>query len=76
MLNKTTFTCPYFQDYFPVLLKEWGDAYKTMRLQGGDICKEVLSSIVCPTMIIRGDKDNRISAEQTQYLENNIKNSR
>ncbi len=43
---------------------------------GGDICKEVLSNIHCPTLIVRGDKDNRISAEQTQYLENNIKNSR
>ena len=66
----------FFQDYFPILWKEWVDAYYGLKKFDGDICKQLLPNIVCPTLIVQGEKDTLVSDEHPDYLEKNIKNSR
>ena len=65
-----------FKDYFPILWQEWTDAYNALQVANGDICSDLLPNIICPTLIIQGDKDGVVSPEHPEYLEKNIKNSR
>ena len=64
------------KDYFPILWQEWTDAYNALQVANGDICSDLLPNIICPTLIIQGDKDGVVSSEHPEYLEKNIKNSR
>ena len=41
---------------------------------GGDMCKEELSRIRCPTLIIHGEKDALLPAEHVDYLQGHIGN--
>lgn len=67
----------YGEDYFK---KAWSDWIDTMlRLyekQNGDLCKQVLSKIRCPTLIIHGAKDAMVLLEHPTYLKENIVNSK
>lgn len=46
------------------------------KLNGGNVCKEDLPLIKSPTLIVHGDKDPLVSAEQPIYLSQKIKNSK
>ena len=46
------------------------------KLRGGNVCREDLPSIKSPTLIMHGDKDPLVSAEQPTYLSRKIKNSK
>ena len=59
--------------------KEWVDAYNGLKSNkdgGGDICTNLLANIICPTLIVHGDKDPIVSDEHPDFLEKNIINSR
>ena len=76
-INKKPIIFLIFQDYFPVLWKEFIEASKEIfDNKGGDICKTFLQNIQCPTLIVHGDKDAMVSDEHPEYLEKHIKNSR
>ena len=64
------------QEYFPTLWKEWVDAYNGLKTSEGDICKDLLPNIICPTLIVHGNKDAIVSDEHPEYLEKHIQNSR
>ncbi|XP_032665988.1 valacyclovir hydrolase [Odontomachus brunneus] len=67
----------YGEDYFRKTWSDWVDA--TLRLyekQNGNLCKQVLSKIKCPTLIVHGAKDAMVHAEHSQYLKQNIANSK
>lgn len=67
----------YGKEYFPTLWKEFIEASKEIYdNNGGDICKQYLPKIQCPTLIIHGDKDAMVSDEHPDYLQQHIKNSR
>ena len=42
----------------------------------GDVCKNHVSRVKCPTLIIQGRKDTLISEEQAFYMHKHIPNSR
>lgn len=66
----------YGKQGFQEIWSGWCDALKTIQENGGNICKELLADIKCPTFIIHGDKDAMVAPEHHQYLLKNIKNSR
>lgn len=41
----------------------------------GNICKEYLSKITCPTLIIHGEKDPLVPSFHPEYIHKNIQNS-
>ncbi|XP_040568245.1 valacyclovir hydrolase [Lepeophtheirus salmonis] len=66
----------YGVDGFPVLWNDWVEAIaQIMKNNGGDICKNLLGDIKCPTLIIHGDKDAMVAPEHPNYLEKNISGS-
>lgn len=54
----------------------WCDTLKTIQANGGDICKNDLQNIKCPTFILHGDKDPMVAAEHPEYLMSHIKNAK
>jgi valacyclovir hydrolase len=44
--------------------------------KNGDICKDCLSKITCPTLIIHGNKDDMIAPEHSDYLLKHIQHSK
>ena len=67
----------YGKDYFPVLWNEWVDAYAAIyKEKGGDICKEDIKTIKCPTLIIHGDKDAMVAPEHPPHMHGAIPGSR
>lgn len=43
--------------------------------QDGNLCKEYLPNITCPTLIIHGEKDPLVPRFHPEYIHKNIKNS-
>lgn len=67
----------YGEDYFRKTWSDWVDAVKRLyEKQNGDLCKQVLSKIRCPTLIVHGAKDAMVLAEHPEYLKQNIANSK
>ncbi|XP_025074126.1 valacyclovir hydrolase isoform X2 [Pogonomyrmex barbatus] len=66
-----------YENYFQKTWSNWIDSvlrlYKT---QNGDLCKQILSKIKCPTLIIHGAKDAMVLPEHPTYLKENIANSK
>lgn len=59
-----------------VMANAWSDmALEICRKRSGNICKDILDKIQCPTLIIHGAKDPVISTEHAPYLHKKIKNS-
>ncbi|GJQ86671.1 hypothetical protein Trydic_g7854 [Trypoxylus dichotomus] len=54
----------------------WCDALAEIFKQGGDICKNDLSKIQCPTFILHGDKDPLVAPEHPLFLLKQIKTSK
>lgn len=66
----------YGLDYFRKTWESWTDAYcRFYHETDGDICKNDLANIVCPTLIIHGLKDPLVPIEHPYYLHENIKDS-
>lgn len=64
----------YGKEGFAKLWSEWVDTLiDIFDKRGGNICKEFLPNIKCPTFIVHGAKDPMIAPEHVPYLENNIK---
>lgn len=63
----------YFKQLWEGYVKFYG---KIFRQRNGDICKNELPKIVCPTLIIHGDQDPLVGLEHPEYLLKNIKNSK
>lgn len=67
----------YGEDYFK---KTWSGLVDAMQRlyekQNGNLCKQVLSKIKCPTLIIHGAKDPIVLPEHPEYLKQNIANSK
>ncbi|RWS22613.1 valacyclovir hydrolase-like protein [Leptotrombidium deliense] len=62
--------------YGPELFKQmWADIVDYW-VKSSDICSDDLSKIVCPTLIIQGDKDPLVAKEHPAFLASKIKNSR
>lgn len=67
----------YGEEYFRQTWSDWTDAtLKLYKEQDGDLCKQVLSKIKCPTLIIHGAKDAMVLPEHSTYLKKNIADSR
>jgi len=67
----------YGEDYFRTCWEEWVDCFKRIYYEReGNICRELLADIKCPTLIIHGDKDPMVGDEHPQYLLDNIANSK
>ena len=47
-----------------------------MNDRDGNICKDLLPRITCPTLIVHGEKDALVAPEHPQYLKESIKGSR
>lgn len=65
----------YGKEYFKKTWEGWVDCCIEIHAKGGDICKDELSKIKCPTLIIHGKKDPMVGMEHPEYLLNHIKNS-
>ncbi|XP_018054319.1 PREDICTED: valacyclovir hydrolase [Atta colombica] len=67
----------YGEDYFQKMWSDWIDAVlRLYEKQNGDLCKQVLPKIKCPTLIIHGTKDAIVLPEHPTYLKQNIANSK
>ncbi|RLU24479.1 hypothetical protein DMN91_002568 [Ooceraea biroi] len=67
----------YGEDYFRQTWTNWIDGMlKLYDKQNGDVCKQALSRIKCPTFIIHGAKDALVLPEHSTYLKQNITDSR
>lgn len=67
----------YGEDYFRKTWSNWIDVkLRLYAKQNGNVCKEVLSKIKCPTLIIHGAKDAIVFPEHPTYLKQNIANSK
>ncbi|XP_024889816.1 valacyclovir hydrolase [Temnothorax curvispinosus] len=67
----------YGEDYFKKTWSNWIDGVlRLYEKQNGDLCKQVLSKIRCPTLIIHGARDAMVLPEHPQYLKQNIADSK
>lgn len=63
----------YGEEYFREIWAGWVDGIlKIYEKQNGDLCKESLSKITCPTLIVQGKKDAMVFAEHPIYLKDRI----
>ena len=61
---------------FPKLWSRCVDTFSTIyKGRKGDVCKEELSKIKCPTLIIHGAKDPLLPLSHSEYLHKNIAGS-
>jgi len=74
---KTSMIQTYGEDYFRQTWSDWIDGMvRLYNAQNGDLCKQVLPKIKCPTFIIHGAKDMMVLLEHPIYLKQNIVNSK
>ncbi|KAH0567424.1 valacyclovir hydrolase-like [Cotesia glomerata] len=67
----------YGEEYFRKTWTAWVEAMDNIyKNNNGDICKNSLSKIKCPTLIVHGKKDVLVDQSHPEYLKNNIPNSR
>lgn len=67
----------YGESGFQKLWNDWCDTLKNIHeKKGGDICKNKLQLIKCPTLILHGAKDPMIAKEHPLFLQKHIQNSR
>ena len=66
-----------YGDSLQELLEKWIDAVHAFRARNnGDIFTKELSKIVCPTLIVHGEKDPLVLNVHATYLKDRIKGSR
>ncbi|XP_043498312.1 valacyclovir hydrolase [Polistes fuscatus] len=67
----------YGEEYFRNTWSSWIDTMKRIYEKNkGDICKNDLPKIKCPTLIIHGAKDIIVKPEHPDYLKHHILNSK
>ena len=75
----------HFLEYFePIYGREcatdywgqWIDTHLKIYDAGGNICKDELSSVKCPTLIIHGNKDEVVPEYHPDFIAKNIPNSK
>ncbi|XP_059611408.1 valacyclovir hydrolase [Phlebotomus argentipes] len=67
----------YGKQEFPKLWSEWIDTLLTIyKEKDGNLCKELLKDIHCPTLILHGEKDPMIVPEHVPFLMDKIKGAR
>lgn len=67
----------YGLEYFKQSWESWCDiCAEIVNKRGGDLCKEGLKDINCPTLIIHGQKDAMLVEDHPIYLQKHIKNSK
>lgn len=66
----------YGYEGFQKLWNDWCDAMSDIYKSGGNICKDLLSEIKSPTLILHGDKDPMVANEHPEFLAKHIKGSR
>lgn len=54
----------------------WSNTLAEISKNGGNICKDYLSKIKCPTFILHGDKDPMVAPEHPGYLFDNIQKAK
>ncbi len=71
---------PLLKTYGPSLQEMWSnwiDCIKRIYLEReGDLCKEDLSKIKCPTLIVHGTKDPLVPGFHPRYLKDHVRGSR
>lgn len=66
----------YGKEGFAKLWGEWIDTLcEIYKKRNGDICKDRLANINCPTFILHGAKDPLVAAEHVPYLQQHIRNT-
>ncbi|XP_044741362.1 valacyclovir hydrolase-like [Chrysoperla carnea] len=67
----------YGEAYFRELWENWVDTIEVIyKENNGNICKEILSDIKCPTFIIHGAQDAVCHSDHPTYLHKEIKGSK
>ncbi|KYQ54734.1 Valacyclovir hydrolase [Trachymyrmex zeteki] len=67
----------YGENYFQKMWSDWIETVlRLYEKQNGNLCKQVLPKIKCPTLIIHGAKDAMVLPEHPTYLKQNIANSK
>ncbi|XP_058789927.1 valacyclovir hydrolase-like [Phymastichus coffea] len=67
----------YGEKYFQDTWSNWIDAMRFIfENNNGNICKEDLCKIKCPSLIVHGEKDTMVFREHPDYLKAHIKNSK
>ncbi|GAB0100583.1 valacyclovir hydrolase-like [Sergentomyia squamirostris] len=67
----------YGKEEFPKLWSAWIDVcIKIYTDKNGNLCKDFLKDIICPTLIVHGEKDPMLLAEHVPYLLKNIKQAK
>ncbi|KAF7994504.1 hypothetical protein HCN44_003976 [Aphidius gifuensis] len=67
----------YGEDYFRKTWSLWVDAMINIyKKNNGDICRNLINKITCPTLIVHGNKDVMVDPEHPVYLHNCISNSK
>lgn len=66
----------YGKDGLQKMWTEWINVLTDIFKKGGNICKDSLHKVQCPTLILHGDKDPLVASEHPQYLLEHILQSR
>jgi len=65
-----------YGDDFQELWSGWCDAQQAILKAGGDLCRERVSRIVCPTFLMHGGKDPLVPLFHAHFLQQKIAGSR
>ena len=65
-----------YGDGFQALWTRWCDAQQRLVKSGGDLCRERLGEITCPTFLLHGGKDPLVPLFHAQFLHQGIAGSR
>jgi len=67
----------YGEEGLTAMWNQWVDTLHGMyKNKDGDICKDCLPKITCPTLIIHGNKDAMVAPEHPDYLLKHIRHSK
>ena len=65
-----------YGDDFQALWTRWCDAQQALLKAGGDLCRNRLADITCPTFLLHGGKDPLVPLFHAQFLHRGIAGSR
>ncbi|CAH1118971.1 unnamed protein product [Phaedon cochleariae] len=66
----------YTEEELQLMLNEWRDTLAEILQNGGNICKDRLGDLKCPTLILHGDKDPALDPIHPGFMIENIKNAK
>ncbi len=65
-----------YGDDFQALWSRWCDAQQRLLKAGGDLCRERLVEVTCPTLLLHGGKDPLVPLFHAQFLQAGIAGAR